>query len=116
VSLAPGTRLGVYEVIGLPGAGGMGKVYRAKDTKLARNVAIKVLPEEFFEGEERRERFEREARLLAAINRRWRRGRDRSRARVDVAPDGNRCIVNSRRTADAAVPITVVVGWTPESR
>ena len=46
----------------------MGEVYRAKDTRLARDVAVKVLPEEFFEGEERRARFEREARLLAALN------------------------------------------------
>src|SRR5512144_2891101 len=46
----------------------MGEVYRAKDPRLARDVAVKVLPEEFFEGEERRQRFEREAKLLAALN------------------------------------------------
>ena len=46
----------------------MGEVYRARDPRLARDVAVKVLPEEFFEGEERRQRFEREARLLAALN------------------------------------------------
>ena len=68
MSLAAGTRLGAYEVVGPLGAGGMGEVYRAKDPRLAREVALKVLPEEFFEGEERRQRFEREARLLAALN------------------------------------------------
>jgi serine/threonine-protein kinase len=68
VSLASGTKLGPYEILSPLGAGGMGEVYRAKDTRLARDVALKVLPEEFFEGEERRQRFEREARLLAALN------------------------------------------------
>ena len=68
MTLGAGTRLGSYEILGPLGAGGMGEVYRAKDARLAREVAIKVLPEEFFESEERRQRFEREARLLAALN------------------------------------------------
>jgi len=68
MTLAAGTKLGAYEILGQIGAGGMGEVYKAKDTRLARDVAIKVLPEEFFEGEERRARFEREAKLLAALN------------------------------------------------
>ncbi|MCM3877653.1 MAG: serine/threonine protein kinase, partial [Thermoanaerobaculia bacterium] len=68
MSLAVGSRLGSYEVLGPLGAGGMGEVYRAKDPRLHREVAVKVLPEEFFESEERRARFEREARLLAALN------------------------------------------------
>ncbi|MEO8055445.1 MAG: protein kinase [Acidobacteriota bacterium] len=68
MTISSGTRLGPYEVLSPLGAGGMGEVYRAKDTRLAREVAVKVLPEEFFEGEERRQRFEREARLLAALN------------------------------------------------
>jgi len=68
MSLAAGTRLGPYEVLGAIGAGGMGEVYRAKDTRLERVVALKVLPEELFEERERRERFEREAKLLAALN------------------------------------------------
>jgi len=68
MTISSGTRLGSYEILAPLGAGGMGEVYRAKDTRLAREVAIKVLPEEFFEGEERRQRFEREARLLAALN------------------------------------------------
>src|SRR5512136_1556545 len=68
MTISSGTRLGPYEILAPLGAGGMGEVYRARDPRLAREVAIKVLPEEFFEGEERRLRFEREARLLAALN------------------------------------------------
>ncbi len=68
MTIAAGTRLGPYEILAPLGAGGMGEVYRARDPRLARDVAVKVLPEEFFEGEDRRARFEREARLLAALN------------------------------------------------
>ncbi|MGZ5380699.1 MAG: serine/threonine-protein kinase, partial [Thermoanaerobaculia bacterium] len=68
MTLTPGTKLGPYEILSALGAGGMGEVYRAKDTRLARDVAVKVLPEELLEGEERKARFEREARLLAALN------------------------------------------------
>ncbi len=68
MTLATGTRLGSFEIVAQIGAGGMGEVYRARDSKLARDVAIKVLPKEFFEGEETRARFEREAKLLAALN------------------------------------------------
>ena len=68
MSFATGTRLGPYEVLAPLGAGGMGEVYRARDTRLDRDVALKVLPEEFFEDTERRERFEREAKALAAVN------------------------------------------------
>ncbi len=68
MSLESGTKLASYEILGLLGAGGMGEVYRAKDTKLGRDVAIKVLPEAFAQDEERRARFEREARILAALN------------------------------------------------
>ena len=68
MSLTPGTRLGPYELIGALGAGGMGEVYRARDTKLGRDVALKVLPPSFADDAERRARFEREARTLAALN------------------------------------------------
>jgi len=66
--LTPGTRLGPYEILSPLGAGGMGEVYRAKDTKLGRDVAIKVLPEMLASDPERLARFEREARVLASLN------------------------------------------------
>src|SRR6478672_7038880 len=63
-----GRRLGVYQIEARIGAGGMGEVYRARDTKLRRDVAIKVLPPEFTRSADRRARFEREAHLLASLN------------------------------------------------
>ncbi|MEE8147593.1 MAG: protein kinase, partial [Longimicrobiales bacterium] len=66
--LEPGTRLGPYEILAPLGAGGMGEVYRATDTKLGRDVAIKVLPSEVAGAPERLARFEREAKLLASLN------------------------------------------------
>src|SRR4051812_42517943 len=68
MSLAPGFRLGPYEVISPLGAGGMGEVYRAKDTRLGREVAIKILPEAFARDPDRRARFETEARAASALH------------------------------------------------
>src|SRR5215471_2972550 len=71
MTLVPGSRLGAYEVISALGAGGMGEVYRARDPRLGREVAVKVLPESFLgsdDGRARKERFEREARALASLN------------------------------------------------
>ena len=68
MGITPGTRIGSYEVIGLIGAGGMGEVYRARDTKLGRDVAIKVLPEAFVGDSDRLARFQREAHVLASLN------------------------------------------------
>src|SRR5688500_462350 len=68
MSLPPGTRIGHYEVISLLGAGGMGEVFRARDTRLNRDVAVKVLPSLFASDQERAARFEREAQLLASLN------------------------------------------------
>ena len=66
--LTPGTRIGAYDVTGPLGAGGMGEVYRARDTRLDREVALKVLPEAFTADPDRLARFEREARVLASLN------------------------------------------------
>ncbi len=66
--LASGTRLGPYEVAAALGAGGMGEVYRARDTRLERTVAIKILPESFASDHDRLERFQQEARILSALN------------------------------------------------
>src|ERR1700752_4421827 len=66
--LTNGTKLGPYEIVSPLGAGGMGEVYRARDTRLDRTVAIKVLPAEFSVQEERLRRFEQEAQVLGALS------------------------------------------------
>ena len=68
MALAAGTRLGPYEILNAIGAGGMGEVYRARDTRLDRTVAIKILPGSFASDPERLERFQREARILSSLN------------------------------------------------
>ncbi|MBM3818804.1 MAG: hypothetical protein FJW14_07305 [Acidimicrobiia bacterium] len=68
MTLASGSRLGPYEIVAAIGAGGMGEVYRARDTRLDRVVAVKVLPAHVAEAPEFRERFEREARTVAALS------------------------------------------------
>ncbi|MEX2015815.1 MAG: protein kinase [Candidatus Hydrogenedentales bacterium] len=68
MSLSPGSVLGTHEIVGLLGAGGMGEVYRARDTKLNRQVAIKVLPEAYASDPDRVARFHREAQAVAALN------------------------------------------------
>src|SRR6202140_3368850 len=66
--LAPGTKLGPYEILAPIGAGGMGEVYRAKDSRLGRDVALKILPESFAREPDRLRRFEQEARAVATLN------------------------------------------------
>ena len=68
MALTPGTRLGPYEILSALGAGGMGEVYRARDTKLDRDVAIKILPQAFANDADRLARFQREAKTLASLN------------------------------------------------
>ena len=68
LTLSPGTRLGAYEIAALIGAGGMGEVYRARDTRLDRTVAIKVLPASLAADAQLSERFDREARAISSLN------------------------------------------------
>jgi hypothetical protein len=85
MSLREGHRLGPYEILGALGAGGMGEVYRASDTKLKRDVAIKVLPEAFARDEARMKRFEREAQVLDEMERA---ALDEALARAGGSPTG----------------------------
>src|SRR5499427_10652289 len=68
MAITIGTRLGSYELTALLGKGGMGEVYRARDAKLKRDVAIKILPDEFSRDDDRVSRFQREAETLASLN------------------------------------------------
>src|SRR5437879_4243463 len=68
MALSPGTKLGPYEVLAAIGAGGMGEVYRARDTRLDRTVAIKILPAQFSADPVRKQRFEREAKTISGLN------------------------------------------------
>jgi eukaryotic-like serine/threonine-protein kinase len=68
MTLAPGTKLGPYEVVAPVGVGGMGEMYRARDTRLDRTVAIKILPEHLSSNPETRQRFEREARAISSLS------------------------------------------------
>ena len=70
MTLAQGTRLGPYEIVAPLGAGGMGEVWYGKDTRLGRDVAIKILPAGFAQNEQFRARFEREAKTISSLNHR----------------------------------------------
>ncbi len=71
MALAPGVRLGPYEIVSALGAGGMGEVYKARDTRLDRTVAIKVLPEHVAADPDLKQRFEREAKTISNLNHGW---------------------------------------------
>ena len=68
MALASGTKLGPYEIHSPLGAGGMGEVYRARDTRLERTVAIKIIPEHLSQDSEAKQRFDREARAISSLN------------------------------------------------
>ena len=88
MALTPGTRLGVYEITAPLGEGGMGQVWRATDTTLGRQVAIKILPDAFAADPDRLARFEREAKTLASLS----------------------------HPLEAAAPITLLQNWRPEGK
>ena len=67
--MTPGTKLGLYEILSRLGAGGLGEVYRARDPRLAREVAVKILPQSFATDADRLHRFEQEARALSRLSR-----------------------------------------------
>jgi len=68
MTLVTGSKLGPYEIVAPLGAGGMGEVYRARDTRLGRDVAVKILPAEFSADPIRKQRFEREAKTISSLN------------------------------------------------
>ena len=68
MTLVPGTKLGPYEILSPLGAGGMGEVYKARDTRLERTVAVKILPPRFSEDADMKQRFEREAKAVSALS------------------------------------------------
>jgi serine/threonine protein kinase len=101
--LTPGTRLGAYEIVSSLGAGGMGEVYRARDGRLNRDVAIKVVPAAVAGNPEALARFERESHAIAALSPRW--------WTLPVSPDGSRVV---GREEDGSVRIYRTDGGPPE--
>ena len=112
MGLSAGSRVGPYEVLAPLGSGGMGEVYRARDTKLGRDVAIKVLPPAFTTDPDRLARFEREARLLASLN------HPHIGAIYGLEEaDGMRGLILELvegPTLASTSPITVILNWTPK--
>ncbi len=104
MSLTPGTKLGPYEILAPIGAGGMGEVYRARDTKLGRDVAIKALPSEVAEEPERLARFRRKAQLLASLN----------HPHIGVSPDSQKFLVALSTESSQQSQLNVVKGWFEE--
>jgi serine/threonine protein kinase len=100
VAVKSGTRLGPYEILAPIGAGGMGEVYRARDTRLKRDVAVKILPETFVNNSDRIVRFQREAEVLASLN------------HPNVTSDEKRfLVVTTGLVGSSSPPLPVVVNW-----
>ena len=114
MAISVGTRIGSYEVVAPLGAGGMGEVYRGRDAKLGRDVALKILPQSFSNDPERQARFRREATLLASLNHRtlvpspfpinW----------YDVAPGAQRFLVAQSDEPNHGPTPQVIVNWFEE--
>ena len=114
--IAPGTRLGPYEVSAQIGEGGMGVVYRATDSRLGREVAVKILPETFAHDPERMARFEREAKTLASLNHpniaqvygfeKW---NDTYALVMELV--GDQCVVRERSSGPAAASSSIAAKW-----
>jgi serine/threonine protein kinase len=102
MSLKPGSRLGAFEILEHIAAGGMGSVYKARDSRLDRIVAIKVLPDEVAFDPERRERFELDRSPSAALT------------NYDVTPDGRRFLMIRSGPEDAHRQIRVALNWLRE--
>ena len=105
MSFESGTVLGHFEILSPIGAGGMGEVYKAKDTRLDRTVAIKVLPEHLAESPERKKRFEREAKAISQLN---------HPHIYDVSLDGERFLMVRRVASSIPRRIHVVRNWSRE--
>ena len=123
MALAPGTRLGAYEILTLLGSGGMGDVYQARDTRLGRDVAVKVLPSELSADPDRLVRFEREAHALAVLNHPnictvYDVGAVPSTqtgaSGYDLSLDGRRFLRAQPVESEHATEITVVLNWSGE--
>lgn len=105
MALSAGNRLGPYEILSPVGSGGQGEVFRAKDTRLDRVVAVKVLLPRRSEDPELRQRFEREARAVSALN-------HPHICTLHDSSNGTRFLVNAIAGQGAQAPITVVSNWT----
>ena len=123
MTLATGTRLGPYEIVAPLGAGGMGEVYRARDTRLDRDVAIKVLPPDVAHDADRRARFEREARASPRFHIRVSWPSTTSAPRAIGCSSSPNCSRSKKRISDRPVtpvtmaadaPVQVVMNWRTE--
>ena len=121
MQLGPGDKLGPYEILAPIGAGGMGEVYRAKDTKLDRDVAVKVLPSALAQDPDRLARFEREAKVLASLNHPNMLFEGKHQfvpsprgAEYAVTPDGRHFLLLKPPTEEPPRQIQVIVNWFEE--